>query len=102
MLIDFEMPGMSGAEVARRVETTRPALRIFFVTGYANRAALEGVSEAKSSANRSSRQSCTKRGARPWRGGRRARSCVSDASDAAFAPPEQTGFFHVTSSLRLK
>jgi FixJ family two-component response regulator len=47
MLIDFAMPGMSGAEVARRVETTRPALPILFVTGYADRAALEGVSEAK-------------------------------------------------------
>jgi len=47
MLIDFAMPGMSGAEVARRVETTRPALPILFVTGYADRAALEGVSEAQ-------------------------------------------------------
>jgi signal transduction histidine kinase/CheY-like chemotaxis protein len=47
MLIDFAMPGMSGAEVARRVEITRPALPILFVTGYADRAALEGVSEAQ-------------------------------------------------------
>jgi signal transduction histidine kinase/CheY-like chemotaxis protein len=47
MLIDFAMPGMSGAEVARRVQTTRPALPILFVTGYADRAALEGVSEAQ-------------------------------------------------------
>ena len=47
MLIDFAMPGMSGAEVARRVQTTRPALPILFVTGYADRAAFEGVSEAQ-------------------------------------------------------
>jgi CheY-like chemotaxis protein len=47
MLIDFAMPGMSGAEVARRVQTTRPSLPILFVTGYADRAALEGVSEAQ-------------------------------------------------------
>jgi signal transduction histidine kinase len=47
MLIDFAMPGMSGAEVARRVQTTRPALPILFVTGYADRAALQGVSEAQ-------------------------------------------------------
>jgi CheY-like chemotaxis protein len=47
MLIDFAMLGMSGAEVARRVQTTRPALPILFVTGYADRAALEGVGEAQ-------------------------------------------------------
>ena len=43
MLIDFAMPGMSGADV----QTTRPALPILFVTGYADRAALQGVSEAQ-------------------------------------------------------
>lgn len=47
MLIDFALPGMSAAKVARRVQTTRPALPILFVTGYADRAALEGVSEAQ-------------------------------------------------------
>ena len=41
MLVDFAMPGMSGAEVARRVQTIRPALPVLFVTGYADRAALE-------------------------------------------------------------
>src|SRR5262245_18570548 len=46
MLIDFSMAGMSGAEVARREETTRPTLPILFVTGYADRAALDGVSQA--------------------------------------------------------
>jgi CheY-like chemotaxis protein len=41
MLIDFAMPGMSDADVARHVQTTRPALPILFVTGYADRAALQ-------------------------------------------------------------
>jgi len=48
MLIDFNMPGISGGEVARRVQTTLPALPILFVTGYADRAALESVSQAHS------------------------------------------------------
>jgi len=46
VLIDFAMPGMSGAEVARRVQAKRPAIPILFVTGFADRAALAGVSEA--------------------------------------------------------
>jgi CheY-like chemotaxis protein len=47
VLIDFAMPGMSGAEVARRVQAKRPALPILFVTGFADRAALAGVPEAQ-------------------------------------------------------
>jgi CheY-like chemotaxis protein len=46
MLIDFAMPGMSGAEVARHFQAKRPAIPILFVTGFADRAALAGVSEA--------------------------------------------------------
>ena len=46
VLIDFAMPGMSGAEVARRVKVKRPVIPILFVTGFADRAALAGVSEA--------------------------------------------------------
>lgn len=45
LLLDFAMPGMSGAEVARRVRTRFPKLPILFVTGYADRALLDGVSE---------------------------------------------------------
>ena len=45
MIIDFAMPGMNGAEVAHRVQSIRPAMPILFVTGFADRAALEGVSE---------------------------------------------------------
>jgi signal transduction histidine kinase/ActR/RegA family two-component response regulator len=47
VLIDFAMPGMSGAEVARRVSAQRPGLPILFVTGFADRTALAGVSEAQ-------------------------------------------------------
>jgi CheY-like chemotaxis protein len=45
MIIDFAMPGMNGAEVAHRVQELRPTMPILFVTGFADRAALEGVSE---------------------------------------------------------
>jgi CheY-like chemotaxis protein/anti-sigma regulatory factor (Ser/Thr protein kinase) len=47
ILIDFAMPGMSGAEVASRVRVKRPNLPILFVTGFADRAQLAGVSEAQ-------------------------------------------------------
>jgi CheY-like chemotaxis protein len=46
MLVDFAMPGMNGAEVARQAYAKRPHLPILFVTGFADRAAMEGVSEA--------------------------------------------------------
>jgi DNA-binding response OmpR family regulator len=36
---------MSGAEVARRIQAKRPTLPILFVTGFADRTALAGVSE---------------------------------------------------------
>jgi DNA-binding LytR/AlgR family response regulator len=38
---------MSGAEVARRALVHRPALPVLFVTGYAERVALEGVGDAE-------------------------------------------------------
>ncbi len=47
LLLDFAMPGMSGAEVARRVRTRYPSLPILFVTGYADRTLLTGISEAQ-------------------------------------------------------
>jgi signal transduction histidine kinase/ActR/RegA family two-component response regulator len=46
ILVDFAMPGMNGAEVARQVQARRPTLPILFVTGFADRSALAGVSEA--------------------------------------------------------
>jgi CheY-like chemotaxis protein len=45
MLADFAMPGMSGAEVARRARRMRPSLLILFITGFADRTALAGVGE---------------------------------------------------------
>ena len=36
LLVDFAMPGMNGAEVAREVHARRPGLPIVFVTGYAD------------------------------------------------------------------
>jgi CheY-like chemotaxis protein len=47
ILVDFAMPGMNGAELARQVCIKRPALPILFITGYADRAALAGVSEER-------------------------------------------------------
>jgi CheY-like chemotaxis protein len=35
-LIDFAMPGMNGAEVARQVQSKRPTLPIVFLTGYSD------------------------------------------------------------------
>jgi CheY-like chemotaxis protein len=40
LLLDFAMPGMNGAEVAREVHARRPHLPILFVTGYADTEAL--------------------------------------------------------------
>jgi signal transduction histidine kinase len=47
MLVDFAMPGMNGAEVARVARAVRPALPILFVTGYADRAALVGINDTQ-------------------------------------------------------
>lgn len=47
LLLDFAMPGMSGAEVARRVLRRYPKLPIVFVTGYADRAQLASISTAQ-------------------------------------------------------
>jgi signal transduction histidine kinase len=45
MLVDFAMPGMNGAEVARAVAARRPGLPILFMTGYADLSALRDVGE---------------------------------------------------------
>jgi CheY-like chemotaxis protein len=41
LLIDFAMPGMNGAELARHVETRHPELPIVLITGYADTKALQ-------------------------------------------------------------
>jgi signal transduction histidine kinase len=46
VLVDFAMPGMNGAEVARRAQSRRPDLPIVFITGFADRSALAGIGNA--------------------------------------------------------
>jgi CheY-like chemotaxis protein len=41
LLLDFAMPGMSGAEVADRVRIQRPDLPIVFASGHSDTAAIE-------------------------------------------------------------
>ncbi|MBV8801167.1 MAG: response regulator [Alphaproteobacteria bacterium] len=45
VVMDFAMPGMNGAELARQTKTRRPNLPVLFVTGFADRAAIAGVDE---------------------------------------------------------
>jgi CheY-like chemotaxis protein len=45
LLVDFAMPGMNGAEVAREVHARRPSLPILFVTGYADTEALASAGD---------------------------------------------------------
>jgi CheY-like chemotaxis protein len=47
MLIDFAMPGMNGAQLARLVRERHPDLPIVFVTGYAESEQLEGAAGAE-------------------------------------------------------
>jgi signal transduction histidine kinase/ActR/RegA family two-component response regulator len=45
VLLDFAMPGMNGAEVAREVRSRRPDVPILFATGYADAGALVDAPE---------------------------------------------------------
>lgn len=47
MVVDFAMPGMNGADLARQVRARRPGLGFVFVTGFADRSALADFSEAQ-------------------------------------------------------
>jgi CheY-like chemotaxis protein len=44
-VIDLAMPGMSGAELARQVHARQESLPVLFVTGFAEREVLTGVSD---------------------------------------------------------
>jgi signal transduction histidine kinase len=44
-VIDYAMPAMSGAELARKVRARLPSLPVLFVTGFAERDALTGISD---------------------------------------------------------
>jgi CheY-like chemotaxis protein len=43
LLVDFAMPGMNGAEVARAARNISPDIRVLVVSGYADSAALEAA-----------------------------------------------------------
>ena len=45
-VLDYAMPGMNGLELARQIQINLPALPVLFVTGFADRAMLSGVSES--------------------------------------------------------
>ncbi len=45
VMLDFAMPGMNGAELAREVRARRPELPILFATGYADASVLVGTQE---------------------------------------------------------
>lgn len=45
-IIDFLMPGINGAEIARRLRERRPGLPVVFVSGYSDTAALNAVGDA--------------------------------------------------------
>jgi CheY-like chemotaxis protein len=43
LIVDFAMPGLNGAEVARAAQAKQPGLRVLVVSGYADSAALEAA-----------------------------------------------------------
>lgn len=43
VLVDFAMPGLSGAEVARRAKLANPDVPVIIMTGYADSAALDAI-----------------------------------------------------------
>ena len=47
IVMDFAMPGMNGAEVARQARIDRPKIPILFITGFADRAAISGIEGAQ-------------------------------------------------------
>jgi signal transduction histidine kinase len=46
LVVDFAMPGMNGAEVARLAQARRPGLPVLFITGFAEHAPLAGIAES--------------------------------------------------------
>jgi signal transduction histidine kinase len=47
IVMDFAMPGMNGAEVARQARISRPTIPILFITGFADRGAISGIDGAQ-------------------------------------------------------
>ena len=48
MILDFAMPEMNGAEVAKRITQLRPDLPIIFASGYSETAAIRSVTGDRS------------------------------------------------------
>jgi CheY-like chemotaxis protein len=48
MILDFAMPGMNGAELAKRIRALRPDLPIIFASGYSETAAIRSVGSDRS------------------------------------------------------
>jgi signal transduction histidine kinase len=46
LVVDFAMPGMNGADVAREAQAQQPDLPVVLVTGYADTAALDRIASA--------------------------------------------------------
>jgi CheY-like chemotaxis protein len=46
VIVDYAMPGLSGAEMVRELRLRRPDLPILFASGYAETAAIEAVLDA--------------------------------------------------------
>jgi CheY-like chemotaxis protein len=49
VIVDYAMPGLTGAEMVRELRLTRPDLPILFVSGYAETAAMEEVADENTS-----------------------------------------------------
>lgn len=47
LLVDYAMPGITGAEVAKATQTRRPGLPVLFITGYADLSALRDAGEER-------------------------------------------------------
>ena len=45
LIVDFAMPGMNGAEVARLARGRKANLPVLFITGFAERSTMEGIEE---------------------------------------------------------
>jgi signal transduction histidine kinase/CheY-like chemotaxis protein len=43
LVVDFAMPGMNGADVAREAQNRQPSIKVLMVSGYANSAAVEAA-----------------------------------------------------------
>src|SRR5262249_9622633 len=43
LIVDFAMPGMNGAEMAKTARQRKPGVEILFLSGYADSAALESA-----------------------------------------------------------